>query len=231
MLHEDSDTWAPSAPPAEGAVRLLTVHGSKGLEFEAVFVSGLTEDRFPVGAGRQLVDPGLLATGPHPEDGSRARHLFEERRLLYVAITRAKTYLCLTGVEEGAEDGAKASPFLRELEGRLIELERERAAGSGPPARRPSRSSGGQPATASFPSRALRGRRALLEMGERASTAGGGTWRDGGDARGAGAPDCAPGSCSRTWIVPGGLSWSVSSRPARRGARAGCASAPPSKKA
>ncbi|MDP9488554.1 MAG: hypothetical protein M3Q49_22675, partial [Actinomycetota bacterium] len=62
MAHEDSDTWAPSAPPAEGAVRLLTVHASKGLEFEAVFVSGLTEDRFPVrGRGVQLVDPGLLA--------------------------------------------------------------------------------------------------------------------------------------------------------------------------
>ncbi len=131
MVHDDSDTWAPSAPPAEGAVRLLTIHASKGLEFEAVFVSGLTEDRFPVrGRGVQLVDAGLLATGvPTPRIELERRHLFEERRLLYVAITRAKTYLCLTGVEEGAEEGAKASPFLRELEGRLVELaepERER---------------------------------------------------------------------------------------------------------
>lgn len=127
MAHEDSDTWAPSAPPAEGAVRLLTVHASKGLEFEAVFVSGLTEDRFPVrGRGVQLVDPGLLASGaPTPRTELERRHLFEERRLLYVAVTRAKTYLCLTGVEEGADDGAKASPFLRELEDRLIELERK----------------------------------------------------------------------------------------------------------
>lgn len=63
MVHEDSDTWAPSTPSEEGAVRLMTVHGSKGLEFDAVFVSGLTEDRFPVrGRGVQLVDPGLLAT-------------------------------------------------------------------------------------------------------------------------------------------------------------------------
>jgi ATP-dependent exoDNAse (exonuclease V) beta subunit len=45
MLHEDSDTWAPSAPAAEDAVRLLTVHGSKGLEFEAVFVSGLVDTK------------------------------------------------------------------------------------------------------------------------------------------------------------------------------------------
>jgi superfamily I DNA/RNA helicase len=124
MLHDDSDTWAPAAPPAEGAVRVLTVHGSKGLEFEAVFVSGLTDDRFPVRArGVQLVDQGLLSgRGPTPRADLESRHLSEERRLLYVAITRAKTYLYLTGVEESAEDGAKASPFLRELEDRLIEL-------------------------------------------------------------------------------------------------------------
>ncbi len=125
MLHEDSDTWAPAAPPAEGAVRVLTVHGSKGLEFEAVFVSGLTDERFPVRArGVQLVDQGLLSgNGPTARADLESRHLSEERRLLYVAITRAKTYLYLTGVEESAEDGAKASPFLRELEDRLIELE------------------------------------------------------------------------------------------------------------
>ena len=115
MLHEDSDTWAPSAPPAEGAVRLLTVHASKGLEFEAVFVSGLADERFPVRPrGVRFVDPGLLSDGsPTPRAELDRRHLFEERRLFYVAITRAKTYLCLTGVEESAEDGAKASPFLR----------------------------------------------------------------------------------------------------------------------
>jgi superfamily I DNA/RNA helicase len=127
IAHEDSDTWSPAAPPAEGAVRLLTVHASKGLEFDAVFVSGLTEDRFPVrGRGVQLVDPGLLASGqPTPRSELERHHLFEERRLLYVALTRARSYLGLSGVEEGAEDGAKASPFLRELEGRLIELERQ----------------------------------------------------------------------------------------------------------
>ncbi|MDP9487097.1 MAG: ATP-dependent helicase, partial [Actinomycetota bacterium] len=124
MLHEDSDTWAPSAPPAEGAVRLLTGHGSKGLEFEAVFVSGLVEDRFPIRPrGVRFVDPGLLSGGsPTPRAELDRSHLFEERRLFYVALTRAKTYLYLTGVEEGADDGVKASPLLRELEGRLVEL-------------------------------------------------------------------------------------------------------------
>ena len=124
MLHEDSDTWAPSAPPAEGAVRLLTVHGSKGLEFGAVFVSGLVDERFPVRPrGVRFVDPGLLSDGvPTPRTELDRSHLFEERRLFYVALTRAKTYLFLTGVEEAAEDGLKASPFLRELEDRLVEL-------------------------------------------------------------------------------------------------------------
>ena len=124
MLHEDSDTWAPSAPHAEGAVRLLTVHGSKGLEFEAVFVSGLVDERFPIRPrGVRFVDPGLLSAGsPTPRAELDQSHLFEERRLFYVALTRAKTYLFLTGVEEAAEDGQKASPFLRELEDRLVEL-------------------------------------------------------------------------------------------------------------
>ncbi|HEX2741441.1 MAG TPA: ATP-dependent DNA helicase [Rubrobacter sp.] len=124
MLHEDSDTWAPSAPPAEDAVRLLTVHGSKGLEFEAVFVSGLVDERFPIRPrGVRFVDPGLLSSGtPTPRALLDQSHMFEERRLFYVALTRAKTYLFLTGVEERSEDGMKASPFLRELEDRLVEL-------------------------------------------------------------------------------------------------------------
>ena len=124
MLHEDSDTWAPSAPPAEGAVRLLTVHASKGLEFEAVFASGLVDERFPIRPrGVRFVDPGLLSDGsPTPRARLDQGHLFEERRLFYVALTRAKTYLFLTGIEERSEDGLKASSFLRELEDRLVAL-------------------------------------------------------------------------------------------------------------
>ena len=124
MLHEDSDTWAPSSPPAEGAVRLLTVHASKGLEFDAVFVSGLVDERFPVRPrGVRFVDPGLLTKGvATPRADLDRSHLFEERRLFYVAMTRARTYLFLTGVEEAAEDGMKASPLLRELEDRLVGL-------------------------------------------------------------------------------------------------------------
>ncbi|AHY47829.1 UvrD/REP helicase N-terminal domain [Rubrobacter radiotolerans] len=132
VIHDDSDTWAPSAPPARGAVRLMTVHASKGLEFEAVFVSGLSDERFPVRSrGARFVDAGLLAgAGPTNAAELEAAHVREERRLFYVALTRAKTYLYLTGVEEASPDGRKTSPFLLELEERLASLQ------SGAPRRR-----------------------------------------------------------------------------------------------
>ena len=73
MAHVDTDTWAPSAPPAAGRGQLLTVHASQGLEFEAVFVSGLTEDRFPVGRGRATSSTlACSQSGAHTEDGARA---------------------------------------------------------------------------------------------------------------------------------------------------------------
>lgn len=130
MVHEDSDTWAPQSPPVEGAVRMMTVHASKGLEFEAVFVSGLSDERFPVRSrGVRFVDTGLLAgAGPTRATDLEVAHTREERRLFYVALTRAETYLYLTGVEESSDEGAKVSPFLSELEAHLAALEsKERA--------------------------------------------------------------------------------------------------------
>ena len=75
--------------PKDG-VHLMTVHASKGLEFETVFVSGLVEEQFP---------------------DLRSR-IEEERRLFYVAITRAKTNLVLTA-HQGT--GKEPSRFLKEL--------------------------------------------------------------------------------------------------------------------
>ena len=63
----------------EDALQLMTVHAAKGLEFDAVFVSGLEEGLFPHAASSQLPDA-----------------LEEERRLMYVAITRARKHLYLT---------------------------------------------------------------------------------------------------------------------------------------
>lgn len=63
----------------EDVVSLMTIHSAKGLEFEYVFVTGLEENLFP----------SQLSLGSRPE-------LEEERRLFYVAVTRAKTKLWLT---------------------------------------------------------------------------------------------------------------------------------------
>ena len=75
---------------ASGAVRLMTLHGAKGLEFPAVFLAGLSAGAMP------LESPG------RPADAE------EERRLFFVGLTRAREELILTAAPE-------FSPFLREL--------------------------------------------------------------------------------------------------------------------
>ena len=100
----------------EEGVNLLTYHRAKGLEFEAVFLPRLERNELPV---RQAKTDDAVA---------------EERRLLYVGMTRAKRHLILTRA-------ARASPFLAELG---IELERARRRSptrpSFPPCTGPSRS-------------------------------------------------------------------------------------------
>lgn len=76
---QDNDT------EEKGGVRLMTIHASKGLEFNRVFVAGLEQDLFP-----------------HKQIGNRKRSREEEeeeRRLFYVAVTRARTTLYLTHAE------------------------------------------------------------------------------------------------------------------------------------
>lgn len=81
----------------EPGVSLMTMHASKGLEFPVVFVSTLNEDIVPY---RKAVQEGNLE---------------EERRMLYVAMTRAKTYLHLSFVKERFHKEAEPSPFLYEI--------------------------------------------------------------------------------------------------------------------
>jgi DNA helicase-2/ATP-dependent DNA helicase PcrA len=76
-------------------VNLLTYHRAKGLEFEAVFLPRLIDGELPFRSGRTKADPQ------------------EERRLLYVGITRARRYLFLTWPVDGR---SRPSPFLDELE-------------------------------------------------------------------------------------------------------------------
>ena len=81
----------------EPGVSLMTMHASTGLEFPVVFVPTLNEDIVPY---RKAVQEGNLE---------------EERRMLYVAMTRAKTYLHLSFVKERFHKEAEPSPFLYEI--------------------------------------------------------------------------------------------------------------------
>ena len=81
----------------EPGVSLMTMHASKGLEFPVVFVPTLNEDIVPY---RKAVQEGNLE---------------EERRMLYVAMPRAKTYLHLSFVKERFHKEAEPSPFLYEI--------------------------------------------------------------------------------------------------------------------
>jgi RecB family exonuclease len=111
------DTLAPQAPSADG-VRLMTAHAAKGLEFGVVIVAGVQEGVWPDLRGRgsllgteQLVD---VVRGSAAADAAQSLNaqLAEERRLFYVAITRARRLLVVTAVR--AED-QQPSRFLDEL--------------------------------------------------------------------------------------------------------------------
>ena len=110
---EDQDDAGPLDAP--DAVAVLTAHKAKGLEFSLVVVAGLAEGRFPVRgrAAAFALPPELVGT--EPDVPERSVPHAEERRLAYVAMTRARDELILTWSERarGARV-ARPSPFLAE---------------------------------------------------------------------------------------------------------------------
>ncbi|MEV4636475.1 UvrD-helicase domain-containing protein [Actinoplanes sp. NPDC049548] len=122
-----ADSIAPSADRGE-AVRLLTAHAAKGLEWDVVVLAGVQEGIWPdlrlrgslLGSER-LVDflAGRAASGPAAVVGQTSALLDEERRLFYVATTRARRRLIVTAVASasvGGSDGEEQpSRFLAEL--------------------------------------------------------------------------------------------------------------------
>lgn len=102
---------------ANNAVNILTVHSAKGLEFPVVFVVNLVSARFPTTQKREQIPiPDALIRELLPVGDA---HLEEERRLMYVAMTRARDRLFLTAANyygEGKRE-KKLSPFLAEALG------------------------------------------------------------------------------------------------------------------
>ncbi len=97
----------------EDAVHVLTVHKAKGLEFPVVFLVGCAEQKFPVQRRRDPIPlpEALVREILAPADA----HLHEERRLFYVAMTRAKDELILTSAADyGTTRARKVSRFVIE---------------------------------------------------------------------------------------------------------------------
>ncbi|MER6613765.1 ATP-dependent helicase [Streptomyces xantholiticus] len=99
-----------------GAVRLMTAHRSKGLEWSLVVVAGVQEGLWPDLRRRgSLLEADRIGRDGLAEPLTPGALLAEERRLFYVAATRARDRLVVTAVKAPADDGDQPSRFLTEL--------------------------------------------------------------------------------------------------------------------
>lgn len=94
-------------------VTLMTVHAAKGLEFGAIIIAGMEEELFPLGQAK-----------------INEKELEEERRLFYVAITRAKNICYITHAQSRWRNGetvvSQRSSFIREIDDQYLDIENER---------------------------------------------------------------------------------------------------------
>lgn len=113
----------PLEPATADAVAVMTVHAAKGLQFPVVFIAGLADGVFPVATRlaptfelaplRAWLDGGEYR--PRGEAERQSAQLREERRLFYVALTRAEDELYLTGAAAYGTSTCGESPFAVEL--------------------------------------------------------------------------------------------------------------------
>ncbi len=115
VLLSEIDEEVAQADDVEDAIQVMTIHQAKGLEFEAVFVPSVVEGRLPQSRRHDRFDvPAGLA--PAVPGVGREDHVAEERRLLYVAMTRARRHLYLSWA--GRYEGSRVwrpSRFIDEL--------------------------------------------------------------------------------------------------------------------
>ncbi len=96
------------------SLKIMTIHGAKGLEFRYVFMVNLVEDRFPSRRRSEAIELPLALIKERLPEGDF--HIQEERRLFYVGVTRAKEKLFLTSaLNYGGVRQKKLSRFLTEL--------------------------------------------------------------------------------------------------------------------
>ncbi|MGI9102845.1 MAG: ATP-dependent helicase [Terriglobales bacterium] len=115
LFRDASGTLAlPAAPATDDAVRLMTVHAAKGLEFDRVFVLRVGRGSFPQNYREDFFEfPAALARLPEPL--GKVLNEQEERRLFYVALTRARDVLSVYAKRGRAKADDMPPGFLREL--------------------------------------------------------------------------------------------------------------------
>ena len=127
LLAEERDLrQVPASALHVDAVRLMTVHGSKGLEFEAVHVPGLTKSSFPTtNRGERCPPPVGMVNGAQDlsvKEERKRSHEHEEECLFFVALSRARTFLRLHLARRLSNGNNRSeSPFLSWLSPAPIE--------------------------------------------------------------------------------------------------------------
>ncbi|MBZ5566892.1 MAG: ATP-dependent helicase [Acidobacteriia bacterium] len=114
LFHEAGGALELPVPETPGAVQLMTVHTAKGLEFNSVFVLRANSGSFPSHYREAVFEfPPELRAMPLTDD-SKEIHTQEERRLFYVALTRARDSLSVYARPGTGKDGTPAG-LLREM--------------------------------------------------------------------------------------------------------------------
>ena len=113
------DLELPEELEEEDSILVTTIHQSKGKEFQIVFVVDAAKDKLPLRSRtKKFYVPKDLAKGLVRDADEKTLHILDEKRLLYVAMTRAKSHLYITYAKdyENRKTEAKPSSFLEELE-------------------------------------------------------------------------------------------------------------------